>query len=208
MLIFIDESGDTGRKLDEGSSRYFVVSLLVFEDNEEANNCDQRINLLRKELKLSDNFEFHFKENSNKIRESFLMSINPYQFIYFAVVIDKSPEKLWGEGFKTKESFYKYACQMVFTNAKPHLDNAIVVLDKSGSPAFRSSLMRYLNTKINGDRRVIKKLKQQRSGSNNLLQLADYISGIINRKFQDKKSWQNFYRYISAKEIWVQKWPK
>ncbi|MBI4652797.1 DUF3800 domain-containing protein [Candidatus Kuenenbacteria bacterium] len=33
----------------------------------------------------------------------------------------------------------------------------------------------------------IKKIKQHRSSSNNLLQLADYISGAINRKIQNKK---------------------
>jgi len=63
MLVFIDESGDTGRKLEKGSSRYFVISLLIFDDHEEANNCDQRIRLLRKELKLSNDYEFHFYEN-------------------------------------------------------------------------------------------------------------------------------------------------
>ena len=166
-------------KLDKGSSRFFVISLLVFEDYEEANNCDKRIDLLRSELKLYTNFEFHFRDNSRKIRESFLTAINPYQFIYFSVVIDKDPDKLWGEGFKTKESFYKYACQMVFTNARPHLSNAIVVLDKCGSPAFRTSLKRYLNLKMNSEQKLIKKIKQQRSTSNNLLQLSDYISGII-----------------------------
>lgn len=208
MLVFIDESGDTGRKLNEGSSRYFVISLLIFDDHEEANNCDQRINLLRKELRLPDNFEFHFYENSNAIRESFIFAINPYQFMYFGVVIDKDLEKLFGEGFKTKESFYKYACQMLFTNAKSYLDRAIVILDKSGSPDFRMRLEKYLKSKMNGDREIIKKIKQQRSNSNNLLQLADYISAIINRKHQNKKDWDKFYKYIKAKELLVQVWPK
>lgn len=43
MLVFIDESGDTGLKLDKGSSKYFVITLVTFEDNEEALLCDQRI---------------------------------------------------------------------------------------------------------------------------------------------------------------------
>jgi len=208
MLVFIDESGDTGRKLEKGSSRYFVISLLIFDDHEEANNCDQRISLLRKELKLSNDYEFHFYENSNTIRESFLSAINPYQFMYFSVVVDKDPDKLFGEGFKTKESFYKYVCQMLFTNARGYLDRAIVVLDKSGSPDFRLRLEKYLRSKMNCEKEIIKKLKQQRSTSNNLLQLADYISGIINRKHLNKKDWEKFYRFIKAKELSIQVWPK
>lgn len=208
MLVFIDESGDTGRKLGQGSSKYFVVALVVFEDYEEADACDKRIGLLRREIRKSAGFEFHFQHNSYRVRESFLKAINPYQFMYFCVVIDKDPKKLWGEGFKTKESFYKYACQMVFTNAKPYLENAIVVLDKSGSPTFRSSLTRYLRSKMNGDRKIIKKLKQQKSHGNNLLQLADYVAGIVNRKYQKKKNWREYYRFIRSQEISVQEWPK
>ena len=209
MLVFIDESGDTGRKIELGSSRYFIVSLALFEEHDEAINCDQRIGLLRKELKISDRFEFHFSDNSHKIRLAFLNAIQPYKFLYFSVAIDKSPEKLWGPGFDTKESFYKYACQMVFSNAMPYLKNAIVVLDQSGSPDFRNRLAKYLNTKVNeaGDKKILK-IKQQRSSSNNLLQVADYVSGVINRKIQGKKDCSEYYRFINDKEMWVQSWPK
>lgn len=147
MLIFIDEAGDTGRKINKGSSKFFVVSLLLFEDHDEAVACDKRISLLRRELKLPRKYEFHFAHNSKKVRIEFLKAIQPYSFVYFCVVIDKHPEKLWGPGFATKESFYKYACQMLFTNAAPYLDNAIVVLDKSGNPDFRNKLAKYLKKK-------------------------------------------------------------
>lgn len=211
MLVFIDESGDTGRKINKGSSKYFVIGLVLFEDHSEAMACDQRIELLKHELGKTSAFEFHFQNNSDKVRRTFLEAILPYSFTYFAVVIDKDPKKLVGDGFNVKESFYKYACHMVFSNAKPHLDNAIVVLDKSGSPTFQYGLKKYLNLKTNGlneQRKLIKKIKQQHSHSNNLLQIADYIAGVINRKFQKKKSWQVYYRRISSKEMWVQKWPK
>lgn len=209
MLVFIDESGDTGRRTGKGSSKFFIISLVLFEDHYEAVACDQRISLLKRELKLDERYEFHFAHNPHRIRLEFLKAINPYNFVYFAVVINKDPKKLWGPGFATKESFYKYACQMVFTNALPYLNDAIVVLDKSGSPDFRNQLTKYLRTRLNIDgKKVIKKLKQQRSTSNNLLQVADYISGIVGRKIQEKKDWKDYFGYISAKEIWVQVWPK
>ena len=50
MLVFIDESGDSGLKVTQGSSRYFTVSLVVFEDHDEALACDKRIELLKREL--------------------------------------------------------------------------------------------------------------------------------------------------------------
>ncbi|MFA6028093.1 MAG: DUF3800 domain-containing protein [Patescibacteria group bacterium] len=209
MLIFVDESGDTGRKLNKGSSRYFIIAIVIFSESEEALNCDKRINQLRREIGKPDNFEFHFTHNSETVRQKFLQAIQPYHFNYFSVVIDKHPNKLWGPGFKDKESFYKYACNMVFTNALFYLDDATAVLDKSGSPDFRNRLAKYLRKRINEQGTgKIKKLKQQRSSANNLLQLADYVSGIINRKVQNKRGWMQYYKYISDKENWVQIWPK
>ena len=108
MLVFIDESGDSGLKIEKGSSRYFTIGLLVFEDNEEALNCDQRIKSLKKELGLPENYEFHCKRNSDKVRRAFLVAVSPYNFFYYGIVINKNPKKLWGEGFRHKESFYKY----------------------------------------------------------------------------------------------------
>ncbi len=50
MLVFIDGSGDSGLKIEKGSSRFFTIALVIFEEKEEAEFCDQRIQLLKKEL--------------------------------------------------------------------------------------------------------------------------------------------------------------
>lgn len=209
MLIFIDESGDTGLKLEKASSRYFVVSLIIFEDDEDALACDHRIKLLKKELGKEDNFEFHFTKNPDWMRQAFLKAVNPYNFFYLAIVINKDPKKLIGEGFRFKSSFYKYACGLVFQNAKPYLKNAKVKIDKSGSQAFCGALSRYLKNKVNNEKNnCIKHVKPEKSHTNNLLQLADYISGVINRKVQGKKDAKDYYKHISLKEINLQIWPK
>lgn len=207
MLVFIDESGDSGLKIKEGSSRYFTVSLVVFEDYDEALACDQRIRLLKKELGFPESAEFHFKRNSDRVRRAFLAAITPYNFFYYGIVINKDLGKLWGEGFRNKESFYKYTCGLVFENAKEKLDKAIIVIDESGSLDFKRQLAKYLRRKMSSG--MIKKVKMQRSHGNNLLQLADYIAGVINRSVQNKRKWANEYRKIIAhREIYVQIWPK
>lgn len=208
MLVFIDESGDPGLKVKNGASRYFVIGLTAFEDKEEALACDQRIGLLRIELNKSKDFEFHFKKNSNKIREAFLRAVAPYNFFYYVIAINKAPDKLWGNGFKDKSSFYKYTCSLVFENAKDKLEDAIVVMDKSGDLEFRRQLSKYLKTKMNTRDRKIRKIKQQRSESNNLIQLADYITGVVARNIQNKKDGDLYRKIISHREIYVQIWPK
>ena len=210
MLVFIDESGDPGLKIEKGSSRFFTVSLVIFEDKEEALACDQRITLLKRELGWEENSEFHFKRNSDKIRRAFLQAVAPYNFFYYGIVINKEPEKLWGEGFRNKSSFYKYACSLVFQNAKDKLENSTVVIYKSGNLDFRRQLAKYLRRKLNEEgKKLIKKVKMQRSRGNNLLQLADYIAGVINRSVQGRKKFAEEYRKIIAhREIYVQTWPK
>ena len=209
MLVFIDESGDPGLKLNSGSTDYFIVTLVAFEENEEALATDQRIQLLKRELYFPPEFEFHFNKVKGAYREAFLSAVAGFGWFYFSMVINK--RKLTGAGFKFKESFYKYACGLVFENAKPYLDNATVVIDGSGSREFRRELGTYLRKRINdkkGDSRFIGKIKLQDSQSNNLLQLADMVCGAVARSYSQKEDADTYRRLIALREIYVQFWPK
>ncbi len=208
MLVFIDESGDTGLTIEKGATKYFIIVMIVFEDNDEALACDKRIDLLKRELGLPQNYEFHFHSNSNRVREAFFRAVLPYQFFYYGIVINK--KKLFGEGFKNKESFYKYAASLLFENAKEKLERAIIVIDEAGRELFKYQLAAYLRKKLNYlDRHRIYKVKMQDSKRNNLLQLVDMISGAVNRSLnKDKKDNQKFRNIIKPREIYVQIWPK
>ena len=208
MLVFIDESGDSGLKIDQGSSRFFAVSLVAFEDIEEAESCDQKIELLKRELGWSKDREFHFAHNSHRVRCAFLEAVAPYNFFYYGIAVNKDPAKLYGDGFRVKDSFYKYTCGLVIENAKEKLDNSTIVIDKSGSTDFRHQLAKYLKSRINTNRRVIKKVKMQGSSGNNLLQLADYVVGVISRSVQNGKNAGEYKRLIAHREMYVQVWPK
>lgn len=211
MLVFLDESGDPGLAIEKGASKYFTIALVVFEDNEEATACDQRIDLLRKEIRWKKGEEFHFKRNSHRIRKSFLQAVAPYNFFYYGIVFDKNPHKLSNDLFLSKKSFYSYTCGLVFETAKSRLHEAIVIIDKSGGTEFRIELTKYLRRKMNTQGKVllIKKVKMQTSQGNNLLQLADYIAGVINREVHGTKKFAKEYRkLISHREIEVSQWPK
>lgn len=211
MLVFIDESGDPGLDTKRGASKFFTVALVVFEENEEALACDQRIQLLKKELRWEEGDEFHFKRNSDKTRKAFLEAVAPYNFFYYGIVFDKDPKKLSSDIFKNKRSFYSYACGLLFESAKNRLLNTSVIVDRSGGTEFRSELTRYLRKKMNEDGKtpIIKNVKMQSSQSNNLLQLADYIAGVIGREAKDEKKFaQEYKKLVSHREMEVQRFPK
>ena len=211
MLVFVDESGDAGRKIVNGSSLYFVVALVTFDDHDEADACDQRIALLRRELNFAPSYEFHFSGNSRKVRRQFLEAVSPYRFFYHSFALNKDPQKLYGPGFDHKESLYKFTAGLTFENAKPFLNNATVVVDECGDRKFRDELAAYLRARVRdeGGRRLIKKVKLQRSSGNNLLQLADYIAGVTNRHITGKvEGLELRRRYLATHEMSLQIWPK
>jgi hypothetical protein len=210
MLVFVDESGDAGMKLAEGSSAVFVVTAVLFEDHEEAAACDRHIDEIRLQLGLKAHKEFHFAGDTRAIRESFLREVSQHEFFYFSVVLNKA--KLWGPGFRYKSPFYKYAVNLVFQNMKPYLSDAIVVIDRSGDRIFRTQLATYLRKRINESKdasKTIKKVRAERSHNNNLVQLADMVCGAVARSFRLGRKDQHLYRQIVRhRELMVQKWPR
>lgn len=209
MLVFLDESGDPGMKLQRGSSDLFIVTLVAFQDHSEAQATDERIRVLRRELGLADSFEFKFNKMNRVFRTAFLRAVHTFDFSYFGIVINKA--RLHGSGFFFKDSFYKHTCSLVFENAKHHLRDAIVVIDGSGSRDFRKQLTSYLRRRVNDPRlpvRQIRKIKVQDSHRNNLLQLADVICGALARSHGTKSDAGEYRRLVSRREASVQVWPK
>lgn len=192
----------------EGSSRLFIVTAVLFEENEEAEQCDRKIDQVRSDLGLHQHFEFHFNKCCDRYRRTFLLRVSSSNFFFYSVVLNKA--KLWGEGFKYKDSFYKYAASLVFENAKSRLIQAKVVIDECGNREFRNQLSKYLRRRVNdGPRVLIRKVSMEPSHSNNLLQLADMVSGAVFRSFKtEKANRMEFRRLLNARELGVQVWPK
>lgn len=206
MLVFIDESGDPGFRFSHGSSRFFTIAMVVFDDHEEAVACDRRIELLHRELQWQD--EFHFKRNPDHVRDGFVKAVARYNFFYYGVVIDKERQHRPTEQFPTSASFHRYVCGLVFECAKEKLSQATIIIDESGSTEFGRTLAQYLRRRMNtGGIIRIGKVKTQRSHGNNLLQLADYIAGILNRSVHGKKHGNAYRSLLSHREMMVRVWP-
>jgi hypothetical protein len=207
--VFIDESGDPGMPPGGGSSAYFTVTMVVIEDREEAAALEKRIAALRSELHMPVGMEFHFSKLKAAWREAFLQAVASCEWFYFSVVLNKA--KLTGKGFQFPDPFYKYTCGLVFQNAKPYLNDAIVVIDGSGGREFRTQLCTYLRKRINegGDApKLIRKVKLQDSRQNLLLQLADMVCGAVARSYTAPAEQNNYRKLISHREMLVQFWPK
>lgn len=208
MLVFVDESGDSGIQKRKGSSSLFIIVAVLFVDVADATACDSKIDELRQRLFGNDHREFKFNKCCRDHRNTFLKETGQSEYLYYGFVLNKS--MLYGEGFKYKSPFYKYTAKLLFENVKAYLSDATVVIDGSGEREFQQQLQSYLKAKINADGSdIIKKVKIQKSHSNNLLQLADMVCGALARCYRtEKDDCQEYREIIRRRELGVTVWPR
>ena len=210
MLAFIDESGDTGKRITNNSSKYLVVVVVIFQNNEDAQRCDDAIARLRVDSHLRPDYEFHYAHNSSRVKESFLRRVSPHCFNYYAFAINKDPRLMLDSGLDYGDRLHRFAILKALEISMLSLHDAIVAIDNSGERKSRNKLTGYLRQDLRSRSadKIIRRIKMQDSAGNNLLQLADYVAGIINRSLQGKQREAKFLaQYLSPHEVKKVLWP-
>jgi hypothetical protein len=204
MLVFIDDSGDPGFKTYKGSSSCFVITLVVFDDNLEAEKTSLSIKELRRKLKLSDLYEFKFNKMNKNFKHEFIECIKSYKFRIRAIVVKK--EVIRSTTLRSnKESFYNYIILQVLKQSKGIIKNSKLKFDKRGEKSIRDQLRAYLSRELdNKNSNIFNDLKFVDSKQNTLIQLADFIAGSINAYYSDKdKSYlEELRRSNKIEDIW------
>ncbi len=209
MLIFVDESGDTGFKFGKGSSRYFTVAAVRFWNHEAAIECDQAIGALRD--KLGHKGEFHFQSLNHAFRVALLNEVCNFEFDYSAFILNK--KELWSSRWRDTTYFYTRVARWVIENILSFpgsLRDAIITFDRRGEARFRGALERSILDRMAQYKGAtcVKKIKSARSDSNNLIQLADVVCGAVARSVNQNRGKAGCYREIvKAHEARTQFWP-
>lgn len=179
MLVFIDDSGDPGFKLDKGSSPVFVIALVVFDDDLEAEKTSLAIKEARRKLKVSDFYEFKFNKTNALFRNTFLKAVLIGKFRVRAIVVKK--EVIFSARLRGyKEDFYNYIVMQVLKHTRGSIKKAKLKFDSRGEKALRDQLRVYLSRELDNKNKVIfSDLKFVDSRQNTLVQLADMVAGGI-----------------------------
>lgn len=201
MIIFIDESGDAGFKIQKGSSLTFVVALVIFDDELDAEETALKIKKLKKTLRKSGRFEFKFNKSNKDIRIQFLESVKNCKFRIRAIVLQK--EKIYSKVLRSsKDKFYNYVIKSALDNNQNSIRNAKIRLDGLGEKSFKQNLIAYLRRNQNqGSKTVMKNLKFRDSRKDVLIQLADMVAGAIRRSYDLTKSDHKIYKKILKKRV-------
>ena len=198
MLIFMDESGDTGFNFKRVASPYFVLTIVIFDDLDAAEKANDAINQLKKDLKFHPGREFKFSTGtSNHEKEVFLRKLSRFDFHYRSVIIDKT-KLLKREPLNPTDSLYMLVADQLFMRAQNRINHASLFVDLT-SKHFIREFNGYLRKKLNTDiEKLLGQIRHKDSKSNNLLQLADMVCGAIYRKYN--RNDDTFYKLIKKRE--------
>lgn len=204
MLVFIDDSGDPGFKLEKGSSKCFVIALTIFDDPLEAEKTSLAIKELRRKLKVSDYYEFKFNKMDKNFKKQFIETVRNFKFRIRAIVVRK--EVIHSSRLRNyKEDFYNYIIMQVLKQSRGFIKKAKLKFDKRGEKSLRNQLRAYLSRELdNKKNKIFSDLKFADSKQNTLIQLADVIAGSIHAAFtgKNKDYLDKFEKVKRVEDIW------
>jgi hypothetical protein len=200
MLIFIDESGDAGFKLNRGSTALFVAALVAFQDVEEARATQVAIDTLAARLRIHP--EFKFSKCRSEIRDAFFKAVTPFEFSVRALVVQKAFTRSLNPNAR-KEAFYSFFIKSMLKFDDGLLEGARIIIDGSGDREFKRQMAAYFRGHVGRGR--LKSIRFSNSSSDRLIQLADMCAGAIARSFKtdrpDRSRWRDMLG-TKVKHIW------
>jgi len=196
MLVFIDESGDPGFKLDRGSSLIFVAAMVIFENGADAVATQKAIE--ESDARRDHKPEFKFSGCSDDIRDKFFAAVRRCPFKVRAIVVRK--EIIHSPRLKAdKERFYEYFVQSMMKHDNDVLKDARVIIDGSGDREFRQNLNSAFKKRLKEG--AIKDVRFKNSHSDVLVQLADMCAGAIARSYRTDRRNHDRWRKVLAPRI-------
>lgn len=196
MLVFIDELGDPGFKVQRGSTAAFTAALVAFEDVAQAQLSQKAIEATAERLRIYP--EFKFSKCRPEVRDAFFASIQRFDFCVRAIVVRK--EKIYSPHLRTdKESFYAFFVKSMLKFDDGLLEQARIIIDGSGDRAFKREMGAYFRRHLGSGR--VKEIRFSDSRSDPLVQLADMCAGAIARSYKEDRSDAHRWRQMIRSKI-------
>ncbi|MBR0460831.1 DUF3800 domain-containing protein [Candidatus Saccharibacteria bacterium] len=182
MIIAIDDSGDPGLKIGKGSSRYFVIAVVCFADDLDAEEASLKIKRIRRDLKWKPLHEFKFRKTSPEIRRMFLSEMKRFDFRVSLVILDKTDIINIVAFKKNASELYNAAILKALASFSGRMESVHIYIDGESGLDYRRKVRTYLRKNL--PKGAIKELTYRDSKNDNLIQLADMIAGATRRSVE------------------------
>ena len=185
IIAFADEYGNSSFDFKkDGVSTHFIIASVII-NCDEIDSINQELETIRKKFFQTGEMKSKNIGSKHKRREAVLRELIKLNYSIYAVVVDK--RKLWGEGFKYKQSFYKYLNGLLYKELYRTFSQLELKVDEHGTNDFMRSFKKYVETNyvrtLFSDSDFNIKKSQNELG----IQLADIIAGTLGYIYDDTK---------------------
>lgn len=183
VYAFIDDSGDPGFKLTEGSTVSLVIACLIFENSQHVEDAANAVREFRRSLGRRDMHEFKFNRANHQERVDLCRLAARQNMFIRAIRIQK--DRLYSQQLRgVKGSLYQYAIRQVLSKASGVASSLRVTLDGSGDRLYRREMSTYLRRKCNQEfDGLIDRVKLVDSKKDQVVQLADAVAGAVRLRY-------------------------
>ena len=203
-LVFIDESGDPGRKGSPSSSELFVIAAVVVAKGSEGD----LISLVRDAKARWGKQELKFSKLRHRQRQEVFEQLSRCDFSYYGIVVNK--HLLYSPGLLYSHVFYRFVVGQLMKVLRQRHVRLEVHCDRFGNDSFQEGLKHYIT-----DRFRIPSLFDphavvaENSETSELTQVADLIAGAIARatRAHGKHSDAQYLWKLSKQRALVEFWP-
>jgi tetrahydromethanopterin S-methyltransferase subunit G/biotin operon repressor len=184
IFAFVDEFGTNSFNFEKQSTHFIIAAVICKSENLE--KIQDGINNIRKKHKFQKGELKSSKVGKNHNRRiRILKDIINLDFYIYSVVVDK--QKLKGQGFKYKESFYKFLNNLLYKELYRTFPNLKLCVDEYGGNDYMLSFKKYVMKRHKPTLFSGSEFDILNSKKSNLIQLADFIAGTLGYIYDEKK---------------------
>jgi len=194
-LIFIDDSGCTGFKFGRGSSDYFCIAGIFFDDDLDAEETALKIKRLRRSLGWHDLHEFKFRKASIKVKKQFFNTICSFNYRVVLATIDK--RKITDKNLQNNPSEFYYKVILKVLQTGGDFMKANITIDGEKGIDHRRNVKTFFRKNL--PEFSVNKIGFVDSKKDNLVQLADMFVGAARQSIEKQKDANDYISMVKKR---------
>lgn len=207
ILAFADEYGNNSFDFTKQGTHFIVASIIIKEEHKL--EIEESLEAIRKKYFQTGEIKSKKIADNHHRRLKILSEISKLNFNIYALVTDK--QKLYGEGFKYKESFYKYLNSLLYKELFKAYPKLQLNVDEHGGNDFMRSFKKYVEKNHIRDLFSGSDFEMGNSKNSIIIQLADLIAGTLGRCYDLNKNLtyaDKFIRILEPRLSSINHFPK
>ena len=209
VIAFADEFGNNSFNFSKGDvSTHFIIASVIINVNE-IDTINAELEKIRQKFYQTGEMKSKNIGTNHGRRQTLLQELTKLNFSIYAVVVDK--RELYGEGFKYKQSFYKYLNGILYKELYRTFPQLELKVDEHGANDFMRSFKKYVETNHIRTLFTGSDFNIARSQNELGIQLADIVAGTLGYIFDETKKGEHsttFQNLLNNKIISINQFPK